>query len=882
MIKKLFLVMILSAYLVVANAQDRTKHFITDATYRTQVEKAFNQVKTDASGRSEQLFSVFSAKLSLEEEEALKFLYAYMPLSDLADYDGNFFLRQVRMSLLAKKTFSWGKTIPEDIFRHFVLPYRINNENLDSSRMVFFYELKDRIKNLSMQDAALEVNHWCHEKVTYKGTDGRTSAPLSTIKTAYGRCGEESTFTVTALRTVGIPARQVYTPRWAHCDDNHAWVEVWIDGKWHFLGACEPEAGLDMAWFAAPVLRAMLCNTTVYGNYQGPEEKLKSSDNFNQINLIENYAPTKKIFVKVLNENKKPAGNATVEFQLYNYAEFYPLAKKNTDKKGMASLVTGLGDLMIWAYSDNLFAFQKVTIEKTDTLVLVLSKNPLVADEMSLCFVPPVQRQPKIPDAKGKETNDLRLKKEDSIRTSYESHFIDSANCLQIANVSNLNADSVRTILKQSRGNWNQIARFILDGALINKTYTYAILNNISEKDLHDTPESVLMDHLKYSYTKESIPKEFFRQFVLNPRIAGEILSKYKKYFNEAFDVAFIQKAQEDPSTLIKYVNENIKVSPTANYSRNPLTPKGTHNLKYADDVSRDIYFVALSRSFGIPALIDKATGGPQYYKNGIWNEVYFEKKSVQICPKASLTLTIDKTSVDFTPEYYTHFTIEKFDQGVYRSLDYEESNLFEKFPASLTLDTGRYLIVTGIRNKDGSVNTDLVFFTLKEKEANNLVMKFITNDQKTLPVATMNLNRTFHLLTTGEEKSLNQVQNGKGLILAWIDPDREPTKHSMIDFQQLKESFEKWGGAILFLMGPDVNDKTFSPASFPGLPQQTLFGLDDKKLLQDAENILKTKFSADYPVFLLIDSSGNIIDFSSGYKIGRGEQIVKMLKYLK
>ena len=42
------------------------------------------------------------------------------------------------------------------------------------------------------------------------------------------------------LWAVGIPARQVYTPRWAHTDDNHAWVEAWVDGEWHYLGASEP------------------------------------------------------------------------------------------------------------------------------------------------------------------------------------------------------------------------------------------------------------------------------------------------------------------------------------------------------------------------------------------------------------------------------------------------------------------------------------------------------------------------------------------------------------------------------------------------------------------------------------------------------------------
>ena len=83
----------------------------------------------------------------------------------------------------------------------------------------------------SMEQAALEVNHWAYEKATYRPSDARTSSPLATVRTTFGRCGEESTLGVAAMRSVGIPARQVYTPRWAHTDDNHAWVEVWIDGK---------------------------------------------------------------------------------------------------------------------------------------------------------------------------------------------------------------------------------------------------------------------------------------------------------------------------------------------------------------------------------------------------------------------------------------------------------------------------------------------------------------------------------------------------------------------------------------------------------------------------------------------------------------------------
>ena len=82
-----------------------------------------------------------------------------------------------------------------------------------------------------MYDAILEINHWCHEKATSSLLiPGRLHHDR--CRTALGRCGEESALLVAALRSMCIPARQCYTPRWAHTDSNHAWVEAWADGRW--------------------------------------------------------------------------------------------------------------------------------------------------------------------------------------------------------------------------------------------------------------------------------------------------------------------------------------------------------------------------------------------------------------------------------------------------------------------------------------------------------------------------------------------------------------------------------------------------------------------------------------------------------------------------
>ena len=63
-----------------------------------------------AKGRSLQLFEVFKQDLAYDEYQAMRFLYAYMPLSDLADYNGPFFLDNVKIALKAKSEMTWGKT----------------------------------------------------------------------------------------------------------------------------------------------------------------------------------------------------------------------------------------------------------------------------------------------------------------------------------------------------------------------------------------------------------------------------------------------------------------------------------------------------------------------------------------------------------------------------------------------------------------------------------------------------------------------------------------------------------------------------------------------------------------------------------------------------
>ncbi len=844
-------------------------HFITDKSYREKVEKQFGKQKELARNRSQQLFGVFGQRLTMREKEALEFLYAYAPLSDLADYDGEFFLHNVRSSFAARDTFSWGKTVPEDIFRHFVLPFRVNNENLDSSRWVFFRELKDHIKKLPMKEAVLEVNHWCHEKVTYRGSDGRTSSPLASVKTAYGRCGEESTLAVAALRSVAIPARQCYTPRWAHCDDNHAWVEVWVNGKWHFIGACEPEVDLDLAWFTAPAKRAMLVNTNVFGDYQGPEDVLVRDTRFTRINVLSNYAATRRIVGKVVDEQKRPVDSATIEFQLYNYAEFYTLHKAFTDKTGVASFLTGHGDLLIWAAKKGSFGFTKVTVANTDTALIVLSMQPGDVFAQTLDLVPPpeITTGVKITDSL-KALNTKRLEFEDKLRAGYESTFIDSSKSFRLAHTLKLNGDTLWFFLKKSRGNWRAIIDFITSTPEKLQAYIFPLLSNISEKDLRDATPDVLTDQISVipDMEKVTVKQDIFWEYILSPRVDNELLTPFKKLIREKTGTASIRNFRQNPEELVAWIRSAITCDNTANWGRAPLSPAGAFELKVADGHSRDILFVAMCRSFGTPARLESGTRVPQYFFADSWHDVFFEKHEQESNSRGTLVLTSDPAN-ERKPEYYTHFTIEKYDDGYFRSLDYETDPRVGNFPCTFSVAPGSYMMVTGNRIQGGTVLATLQGFTLGAGQT-----------------LTENISLRKNLLAPPVYGKINAAIPGypvsKGMILIWVDPDKEPTKHLFADLKQMKPEFEGWKGTFVLVFPTEDQMKVFTHKEAANIPSTIRYSFEATFPVKLADFKLAISSVKNSPVALFISPDGVINYLSEGYKIGIGEELMKMIKW--
>lgn len=810
------------------------------------------------------------------EKEALRFMYAYMTLPDMMDRTPQYYLKNIRAAIRASAEMPWGKVVPDREFRHFVLSPRVNNENLDDSRDYLFAELKDRVKGLSMEDAILEVNHWCHEKATYRPSDGRTNSPSATMRSALGRCGEESTFGVAALRAVGIPARQIYTPRWAHTDDNHAWVEAWANGKWYFLGACEPEPVLNLAWFNAPASRGMMMNTRVIGRYDGPEEVLLTNAAYTDINVTSNYAPTGTINVTVKDKNGIPVPGAKVRFCIYNYAEFFPVCTKEADENGHTSILAGKGDMIVWAYDGDRFGIMKASSSIPATVTL--EYTPESVAEFDFDIVPPPVR-PSMPPVTEEQIalNDMRKASEDSIRIAYMATFYTEDQASSLAKDLDLDPSKVKDIMTDARGNWRVIESFLKETPEKDRKKAIDLLSVIAVKDLNDIDMETLRDHIATPYTDS----RYFTKYILNPRVGLEQLTPYKKIFLNTFSEKDRADFRSNPGKWIKWISDNITIDTTWNPLGFSMLPEGVLKGRKTDKGSAAIFFVSGARSFGLPARLDPVTGKAQYADaNDRWIDVdLFGSTILPNNPKGEIQLEYTPDG-SLEPKYYPQFTIAKISGGVPSTLELGDLTPVSQLSVEpIEVDAGQYMAVTGRRMADGSVLSKIRIFTVNPSDTTvvPVTMRHATNGVEVIGNFD---SESRYKDKTGELRSILSTTGRGYYILGIIAPGHEPSAHALNDISALKNEFEKWGKSIMLLL-PEESANRFDASLYKSLPSTVSWGSDPEGMIAKSLKDGLALPSSDLPIFIIADTFNRVVAVQQGYTIGLGETLLNTILQL-
>ena len=747
------------------------------------------------------------------------FLYENMSSADKAVRDRDWWEANVRKTLEVRERMGWN--IPEREFRYFVLPLRVNNETLDDFRTDWADSLCARVSGMSLHDAALEINHWCHEQATYHPSDGRTSSPEATMRHGLGRCGEESVLGVAAFRAAGIPARQVYTPRWAHTDDNHAWVEVWVDGKWYFLGACEPEPELNMAWFNAPVSRAMLLHTNAFGgSYDGDEEVISRTSAYTEINVTEGYVPVRPNKVTVLDASGAAVSGATVRYTIYNYAEFYTVAIYETGTDGSTTLETGCGDMLVFASKGDRFGMGKVQSESTEIVLDHTFGETFSAD---YDIVPPAENP--IPAEATEEqcaANAERSAAENRMRDARPKG----------------NDAVVEGFLKAHDGDERAVA----------------IVSSLTYKDMNDVTLGVLEDALQHC-------GETFEEYRDCPRVELEFLCPYFSEIGEGLSLASAAEVE-------KWVSDNIEVDDAANPQRLRIPPVYVWRTRSADTRSRNIFFVALCRKAGFQARIDEVTGKTQYLSDGNWIDAFAGKVSAP-APQGLLALTYSPQGGVKDPLYTRHFSLSLLRPGLKPELQsYQEDGPYSTlFSTPCQVETGYYLLVSGTRMADGSVLAHLEFFNVEEGKQTDVPLTIRTSATKISVIGSMDAEALF-LPDGADAPSSILSATGRGYFLLAVVGDKdEPTTHAVRQMSLAAPELNAWGRKIVVLgkARPDGLDGLVGGADI----DRTVFNMLASGVGSQSKIL---------PIVTVCDSFGRMVYFSQGYNTSLAEELKRIV----
>ncbi len=636
-------------------------------------------------GKKQEILNTL-ARCTEEEAQALTFLYSAMPLSDLLDYPAGLFLTYAKHGVFLWNHGAFAGRVPEKLFANYVLHYRVNNEDIADTRGFFYDRVREAVDmekaaSGTMYDTAIDVNYWCAREATYRSTDERTQNPRTMYGVTMGRCGEESTFAVTALRSIGIPARQIYAPLWTHCDDNHAWVELWCDGKWHFLGACEPEEEMDRGWFTGPASRAVMLHTRWFGKDE-PEERLVGPAGMAKVlNQMERYACTTELEVRVEDEGGLPVPNAKVDFQALNHGGFGPVAVIYTGSEGencgIARLMMGLGDLYVSASaditsgsgtdSDN--ADGEISVKKLygETMVspgsyekhteshaeetcmesgvkdltlsdspaggktvkckIVLKEKPECTEgwrELDIHAPEPGDRYNGMLTDQQENTGGKRLAQAAEYRQKKAESFYNEREAERVlGRFGGEEREQVREILHKAHGNMGEIVRFLeWDAGFGLDGMKLKALNTLREKDYWDIEAEVLTDCcINASAYAENVPEEIFYEYLLCPRVSDEMLRPcrmaLKKYWDAYTDDSVKVYLRQHPECLPELVDRWVISMPEQEYENLITSSLGCIRGGVGSRHSKEVLCVNLYRALGIPARLNPLDGNVEYYKCG-------------------------------------------------------------------------------------------------------------------------------------------------------------------------------------------------------------------------------------------------------------------------
>lgn len=800
--------------------------------------------------------------LSPERRKAMAFLQSHLPASDLDCYPFSLFLQFADHALALRQQAPWCAGLDEELFLHYVLFPRVNDEDLSFHRTLFHDALWERIAGLSSdEDRVLAVNRWCHEEASYQFQDDRTASPLTVFRNGSGRCGEESAFLVAALRSVGIAARQVYSPCWAHCDDNHAWVEALCDGQWRFLGACEPEPILDRGWFNTAASRAILVHSRLFGTGTSPLHGtlLGRTGAVSWYNQTARYAHTRTYTFQVLRDGL-PAAGAAVHIQVLNEASFHTITTLTTDGAGQAQVELGLGDFHVLAQLDGLTAEGDCT---GPILTLALEQPRQVATDWQDFTMTAPKDSPIHPALLTPAQKEERA----SVLATGSAH---RESKLEGLDCSAQVPERWRDLVQAARGNGNVIAAFLSED---DDPRREGLLRTLTQKDLRDVTAEVLTDHLTHTPNMDTLPQEVYTAWVLCPRIQLEPLTPWRQALQQVFSPSEAVAYQTQPAalwdTLCRRMDTHLAQVYAGQSTGLVWTPLEAWQAGRCDERSLRILYMALLRALGVPARLRTLDGMPEFWQDGTFHPLYPQAKGM-------LTLQCQENQ---NPLYRQNWSLSQWTGGSWQLLQLSDED-WQNGQRTLSLPAGQYRLTTSVRMPNGNQFASSRVLLVKAGET-------VQSDLRLRSYALEDLLGC-HEMPVMSARTLDGSEvpdfcrlNGRPTLLFWMEEGNEPTEHVLNELAASQQALQALPVNLVFLLRGKES-----------LNQRTLAGVlrdwpDIRVLLDDWAFDLETvarHLTCDPdrpPLAVACNGKGQAVYGVSGYHVGSVELLTRIAAHL-
>ena len=307
-------------------------------------------------------------------------------------------------------------------------------------------------------------------------------------------------------------------------------------------------------------------------------------------------------------------------------------------------------------------------------------------------------------------------------------------------------------------------------------------MQNLSAKDHKDARAWILERHLQAAKQYQDVwtdkgLEHIYQKYILSPRIWLEEMTDYRTFILEFYTENQKNEFQKAPEAIWKWVQQNIQEHPELDDSEIVGTPDGVLRLMQGTGMSKRILFVAICRTFGIPARINTVNLQAEYWKHGQFMVPGADAEELSCL----VTFSFPDSKA---PVYGQSWSIGRLEGTDFVTLDLTDLSL-----SAVSIPAGTYRLITTNRLPNGNQYAKETIYVLQSGEEKNIpvcIRKLKLDDMRVS-------NQLDDFELKPKTARFSQIAGTHANILAFLVPGEEPTEHVLNEFLMQKEKWNAW-----------------------------------------------------------------------------------------